>query len=260
MLISTIVPTFNRAGKVMRAIDSVLCQSYKDLEVIVVDDGSTDDTAYWIGKYTDPRLKYFKTANSGVAAARNFGVRQSKADWVCFLDSDDLWRRHKLSEQLKFHDQNRDVLFSQTDDIWIRDAVRVNKMKKHAIREGSIFQDSLRLCLVCCSSVMINKSFFWERGGFDEELVTCEDYDLWLRILAKHPVGFVKKILVTKFGGHEDQLSKKYPLMDKFRIYALEKLLKSGELDSEQESLVKEEIIYKRGIVERGAGNRRGDE
>lgn len=256
MLISVIIPTFNRAGKVLRAIDSVLRQSYKDLEVIVVDDGSTDSTEFWLHRYQDSRLRYFKIENSGVACARNYGIEQSKAEWVCFLDSDDVWRRHKLSEQLRFHDKNRDILISQTDDMWLRNSVRVNKMKKHQMREGTIFQESLRLCLICCSSVMIHKKFFCDLGGFDETMVTCEDYDLWLRILASHPVGFINNRLITKFGGHEDQLSKKYPMMDKYRVYALEKLLKSEILNQKQRDMVVQEIAIKKAILEKGARKR----
>lgn len=256
MLVSIIIPTYNRAGKLLRAVDSVLRQSYKDIELIVIDDGSTDQTSFWVERYKDPRIKYYKIANSGVARARNYGVKKAKAEWVCFLDSDDLWRRHKLSEQLRFHDQHRDILISQTDDVWIRSSKRVNKKKKHQIREGRIFEDSLRLCLICCSSVMIKKKLFNDLGGFDEGLVTCEDYDLWLRVLANNPVGFVKKELVTKFGGHEDQLSKKYPMMDKYRVYALEKLLKSEILNTRQMDMIHKEILYKKAILENGAKKR----
>ena len=182
MLVSIIIPTHNRQAMVMRAIDSVLNQSYKEFELIVVDDGSTDHTAAYLEIYKDPRLQIVRQENQGVAAARNHGVKLAKSDWICFLYSDDVWRRHKLSEQLRFHASHRDTLFSQTDDIWIRDGRRVNKKKVHGIREGDIFADSLRLCLVCCSSVMVNKALFWQVGGFDESLQTCEDYDLWLRL------------------------------------------------------------------------------
>jgi len=252
MLISIIIPTYNRLGKVNRAIDSVLRQSYQNFELIIVNDGSTDATDEWLVRYNDPRLLFFRIKNGGVARARNFGVSKAKADWLCFLDSDDVWHRHKLSEQLRFHDKNRDYLISQTDDIWIRNSKRVNKMKKHEIREGYIFKDSLKLCLVCCSSVMIHKKLFNDLGGFDENLETCEDYDLWLRILANYPIGFIKKKLVTKFGGHDDQLSKKYPMMDKYRVYALEKLLRSAQLSEQQKKLVLAELDYKKSIIKIG--------
>jgi glycosyltransferase involved in cell wall biosynthesis len=140
MPISIIIPTHNRSGMLLRAVDSVFNQSFKDFELIIVDDGSTDHTEKWIKGYTDPRLKYFKTEHHGVAHARTFGVRQARADWICFLDSDDLWRRHKLSEQIRFHMAHPEILISQTDDLWIRKGKRVNKMKKHEFREGNLFK------------------------------------------------------------------------------------------------------------------------
>lgn len=260
MLISVIIPTFNRCGKVHRAMDSVMRQSFKDFELIVVDDGSTDRTAFWCEGFGEKDFRLEKINHQGVAAARNFGAKTAKGDWLCFLDSDDVWHRHKLSEQVRFHAANPQILISQTDDIWIRNSVRVNKMQKHAIREGSIFKDSLERCLICCSSVMVQKKLFFDEGTFDESLETCEDYDLWLRILAHHEVGFVKKALVTKFGGHEDQLSKKFPVMDKYRIYALEKLLAAGSLNHEQEDLVREAIKTKSDIVNKGRAKRENQE
>lgn len=256
MLVSVVIPTYNRAGTVLRAVDSVLNQSFKDFELIVVDDGSTDDTKLWIKGYKDPRLKIFSIPHGGVARARNFGANESRGEWLCFLDSDDVWRRHKLSEQIRYHAAHPEILISQTDDVWLRHSRRVNKMKKHAAREGDIFCESLQLCLICCSSVMIKKSLFDAIGGFDESLPTCEDYDLWLRITAKHSVGFVAKPLVTKFGGHADQLSKAYPMMDRYRILALEKLIASNKLSEPQLRWAKAALLEKRGIIEKGREKR----
>lgn len=256
MLVSIIIPTYNRLGPVQRAIDSVLRQSYKNIELIVVDDGSTDGTDKWLAKINDERFRYFHISHGGVARARNYGVSQSKADWICFLDSDDVWHRHKLSHQLHFHADHPEILISQTDDIWVRNSTVVNKMKKHEVREGHLFEDSLKLCLICCSSVMLKKSLFLELEGFDETLETCEDYDLWLRILAHHPVGFVHKKLVTKFGGHEDQLSKAFSVMDQYRVYSLKKLLQNETLTIGQKKLVEEELIKKQDIIEAGKRKR----
>lgn len=258
MFISVIIPTFNRAGPVCRAIDSVLNQSYRDFELIVVDDGSTDRTETWVRAYADNRLHFVRREHRGVAAARNFGVACAQAEWICFLDSDDVWRQHKLREQVAFHREHRDCLLSQTDDIWVRGGRRVNKMAKHAVRAGAIFQDSLRRCLICCSSVMVKKSLFLAVGGFDESLPTCEDYDLWLKLSAHHQVGFIKQALVTKFGGHGDQLSKKYPMMDKYRLMSLKKLLAKEDLPEHLKRLVEEEIVYKKTIMEKGL-NRHGN-
>jgi glycosyltransferase involved in cell wall biosynthesis len=255
-LISVIIPTHDRQGPVQRAVDSVLQQSFKSLELILVDDGSEDNTKYWVGLYNDPRLHYIQTQQNGVSAARNKGVSLAQSEWLCFLDSDDLWKRNKLSEQVKHHRENPACMISQTDELWIRNSKRINKMKKHQTKEGYIFRESLRLCLVSPSAVMINKSLFINCGGFDEALPVCEDYALWLRVLAKHEVGLIKKEFVTKFGGHQDQLSKKLPIMDKYRIQALEKLLLSGVLSNEQKKWTTHELIYKKQIVEQGKKKR----
>jgi hypothetical protein len=103
---------------------------------------------------------------------------------------------------------------------------------------------------------MMKKSLFVELGGFDKSLPTCEDYDLWLRITAKHDVGFVRKTLVTKFGGHADQLSKAFPVMDRYRISVLEKILLSGLLSAEQQQWTREELARKKAIVLRGSRKR----
>lgn len=251
--VSIIIATYNRPGMTLRAIDSVLNQSFKGFELIIVDDGSSDMTEKFVTSCNDRRLRYFKTDHRGVAHARNFGVHKSKGEWICFLDSDDVWRRHKLSEQIRFHMAHPEIFISQTDDIWIRHGKRVNKMKKHEFREGNLFKESLKLCLICCSSVMLKKSLFWDAGGFDESLPTCEDFDLWLRITARHEVGFVRKFLVTKFGGHADQLSRAFPVMDRYRISVLEKLLLSGLLSTEQELWTREELAIKKTIVQKGS-------
>ncbi|MCP5463938.1 MAG: glycosyltransferase [Deltaproteobacteria bacterium] len=255
-VVSIIIPTHNRQALVLRALESVLLQSFDQFEVIVVDDGSTDNTLSYLQKISDARLRVLAMKHAGVAKARNEGAKIAKADWLCFLDSDDVWRRHKLSEQIRFHHQHSKILLSQTDDVWIRDGVFANKKKEHENREGDIFLESLKLCLICCSSVMVNKDLFFSVGGFDESLVTCEDYDLWLRLLLRTPVGFVNKKLVTKFGGHADQLSKAFDCMDLYRLKSLHKILQNEKLSAEQEKAVRTEIDIKTAILDKGAGKR----
>lgn len=256
MFISVIIPTHNRSGKVHRAVDSVLRQSFSDFELIIVDDASTDDTRQWLNGFQDKRLRYLAIPHSGVAFARNAGVQISKGEWICFLDSDDVWRKHKLSEQIRFHAENPECVISQTEDTWIRNSVRVNKMNKNKTREGDIFKESLELCLISCSSVMIRRDIFEELNGFDEDLPTCEDYDLWLKITSKYPIGFVNKNLVTKFGGHNDQLSKKYEAMDRYRMQSLENLLQTKLLNNEQQQWAQNALETKRNIVLSGAQKR----
>lgn len=225
--VSVIIPTFNRWPLVGAAIESVLAQSYCDFEFIVVDDGSTDDTAEQLAQWGS-RLQILKQPNQGVSAARNLAVRHARGCYLAFLDSDDIWLPKKLAIQVAFMEQHPSVRICQTEETWIRNGVRVNPKVKHRKPSGDIFIASLELCLVSPSAVMLTRELFERVGGFDESLPVCEDYDLWLRIALNHSVALIDDALVIKRGGHADQLSRSRWGMDRYRVLALDKLLRSG--------------------------------
>jgi len=253
-LVSVVIPTFNRWPLVAEAVNSVLAQSYRDCEVIVVDDGSTDATASQLAKLAS-RLKLFVTERRGVSAARNFGVSQSRGHYIAFLDSDDLWLRRKLERQTRFMDEHPEFHICQTDEIWIRKGVRVNPRAIHQKTSGDIFKRSLELCLVSPSAVMMTRALFDRTGGFDKAFPVCEDYDLWLRISAQHQVALVPDRLTIKRGGHADQLSRSVWGMDRYRILALQKLLRSN-LDRSQQAAAFKMLRQKVAIVAAGARKR----
>jgi glycosyltransferase involved in cell wall biosynthesis len=227
--VSVILTTYNRGWVLREAIDSVLAQDFRDFELIVVDDGSTDDTGQLLDAY-DQDLIVLRQSNQGVSAARNRGIAAAGGRLVAFLDSDDLWLPGKLTRQVAFFSSNPAAVINQTEEIWIRNGVRVNPKTRHHKLSGMIFEQSLALCLVSPSAVMIKRSLFDEVGLFDEELPACEDYDLWLRISWRYPVHLIETPLIVKRGGHADQLSKA-PGLDKFRIQALKKIIESGQLE-----------------------------
>jgi glycosyltransferase involved in cell wall biosynthesis len=227
--VSVIIPTYNRAWVLKEAIDSVLAQEFKDFELIVVDDGSTDNTGEILDSYEQDIL-VVRQSNQGVSAARNRGIAAAAGRLVAFLDSDDLWLPRKLSSQVDFFNSNPAAVINQTEEIWMRNGVRVNPKTRHHKFSGMIFERSLALCLVSPSAVMIKKNLFSEVGVFDENLPACEDYDLWLRISCRYPVDLIETPLIMKRGGHADQLSKA-PGLDKFRIQALKKIIESGQLE-----------------------------
>jgi len=208
------------------AIDSVLAQEYVNLELIVVDDGSTDNTAEILSGYRD-RLTVLAQHNQGVSAARNRGIQAAAGELIAFLDSDDLWLPQKLTRQVEFFNDRRDALICQTEEIWIRNGRRVNPKIRHQKPTGMIFERSLELCLVSPSAVMIRPRLFDRVGLFDENLPACEDYDLWLRVSCRYPVYLIDTPLIIKRGGHADQLSRKSAL-DKYRIKSLVKIIESG--------------------------------
>ena len=187
--------------------------------------------------------KYQK--NSGVSKARNLGIKLSKNEWITFLDSDDIWEKTKIQQQIDFHTKNKDILFSHTDELWKYNG-KIIKQKKHQQKPyGDCFDDNISLCKIGASTVILHKSIFDNIGVFDEELTACEDYDLWLRILKKYKLGLVNKKLIEKIAGHKGQLSFEIPLMDRYRIIALLKHLEN--------SLVKQEVIKKCDILIKGA-------
>ena len=254
-MISVIVPTYNRAQQLPRALDSILCQSCSPKEIIVVDDGSTDETsALMTSEY--PEIVFIQQQNTGVSSARNVGIKRASGDWIAFLDSDDEWLPEKLEIQMKALYENPGEKICHTNEIWIRNGKRVNPKKKHEKFGGWIFQKCLPLCCISPSSVIIHKSIFKEIGLFDYSLSVCEDYDLWLRITARNPVLYIEEPFLIKYGGHEDQLSKKYWGMDRFRIKSLEKIISSRVLSDLDENEAKKMLMKKIYIFIQGAQKR----
>lgn len=248
---SVIIPTHNRAHVLGRAIDSVLSQSFQNFELIVIDDGSTDNTDEILLKYTN-KIHITKIENSGVSAARNRGVDLANGQWICFLDSDDEWLSHKLQSQYDFIQSNPLIPVIHGEEIWIRNGKRVNPKKKHKKSGGDIFEKCLPLCLISPSAVCIKKEIYLAMGGFDEDFIVCEDYDLWLKLTSLYPVGFIEEPIINKYGGHEDQLSARYKAMDLWRVKSMMRILKIRELSPSQQTSCINEIKNKANILRIG--------
>jgi glycosyltransferase involved in cell wall biosynthesis len=251
--ISVIIPTYNRCDLLKRAINSVIKQTITPKEIIIVDNGSTDQT-YQMVSSLFPEINYFIEKKRGVSAARNKGILESKSKWIAFLDSDDAWKPTKLEKQMEYSVFNQDKYrIIHTDETWYRNKKFLNQLKKHKKSGGNIFKNSLQLCCISPSSVVLKKQIFDDYGLFDENLEVCEDYDMWIRITAKEEVGFLDSPLVLKYGGHSDQLSKKFWGMDRFRIKSLEKNLKNEHFSKSQKINVLDTLIEKLTIVSDGA-------
>ena len=227
--VSIIIPTYNRGHVLGRAIESVLCQSFRDFELIVIDDGSTDQTERILKNY--PRkLIIHKQENRGVSAARNAGIKLASAPYLAFLDSDDWWLKGKLGAQLKTLEQSGNLII-HTDEVWIRNGKRVNQCKHHAKKGGWIYESMLPLCAMSPSSILFHRSVLDQAGLFDESFPVCEDYDLWLRLTSRFKVDFLETAYIVKTGGHDDQLSRSMWGMDQYRVLALGKALRECPLD-----------------------------
>ena len=250
--VSVIIPTYNRLPMLKEAVDSVLAQDLEDLELIVVDDGSTDGTAEAMKRYGG-RVRLFQhPRNKGVSAARNRGILHARGKYIAFLDSDDLWVKGKLKVQVDFLDDNPPYPLCYTDEIWIRKGKRVNPMLKHAKYSGWIFEKCIPLCIISPSSAMMRRTLFSKVGLFDEALPVCEDYDFWLRVSARFPIFFINRKLIIKRGGHPDQLSQRSWGNDRYRVMALEKLLSEPTIGSEETEMILKEMKKKCSVLCKG--------
>jgi glycosyltransferase involved in cell wall biosynthesis len=240
---------------VREAVASACGQTLADIEIIVVDDGGTDDTEPVIASIGDKRVKYFKRPHAGVSAARNFGVSMSSGRYVSFLDSDDLWLPEKLEEQISFMNGLGHKAICQTEEVWMKDGKRINPSPHHRKQSGWIFPACIPLCIVSPSAVMMVRDIFDEVGGFDETFPACEDYDMWLRVSLRYPIYTMARPLIIKRGGHGDQLSAAWGL-DRYRIYALQKILGDPLITDEYRTLVEDDIRRRAVILCDGAKKR----
>ena len=250
--ITAILPTWNRAEWLEKSIQSVLDQTFGDFELVVVDDASTDSTAEIIERYSGKIRTIVFSENRGVSAARNAAISTSDSEWIAFLDSDDFWHPDKLQKQIAQTKMRPACPLHFTDEIWIRNGVRVNPKKKHQKKEGWIFQPSLALCLMAPSTVILRRELFEVHGLFDENLPVCEDYDLWLRLTAQHPVALLDEKLMTRHGGHADQLSRSDWGIDRYRVQSIQKILKTESLRPEDRTAAIRMLIEKCGILAKG--------
>lgn len=260
-MISVILPTYNRAGFLERAMGSVLAQRCPCGELIVVDDGSTDETPALVARLAAQSpipVRVLHQENRGAAAARNTGIGAARGDLLAFLDSDDWWLPKKLELQAAALLANPGKLIAHTREIWFRHGQRVNQKKKHDPPDGDIFLPSLAMCVVGMSTVMARRQLFERYGLFDETLPCCEDYELWLRVGAHEPFLLVPEALTAKDGGREDQLSHVHRLgMDVFRVQALCRLLDEVKLTPAQRhaalvELARKCTIYGQGCIKHG--------
>ena len=246
--LSVIIPVYNREKVVRRAVESVLNQTRRPLEIIVVDDGSTDGTVHALKRY-EPRIIILKQEHRGVSAARNKGIKQAKGEWIALLDSDDEWLPKKLAMAQEFSSHHPEYLIFQTEEIWMRNGKRVNPKKKHQKYGGWIFRQSLPVCIISPSAVVFHKNIVQKVGLFDETFPVCEDYDLWLRVARHFPVGLDSRSGIIKYGGHQDQLSRQYWGMDYFRILAMEKHVNDVQLPRKLKKTLLETILFKLNVL-----------
>lgn len=245
--VAVIIPFFNREDCLARAIESVLRQSYKDFHLYLVDDASTDASLSIAKEFEASSSQVsllISNTNKGVSASRNLVLSTISSEYYALLDSDDEWLSTKLEMQMNALKETR-LKVCHTEELWIRNGVRVNQMKKHQKFGGWILEHCLEMCKMSPSSIVFHKDVIDKIGIFREDFPVCEDFDLWLKLARYFEVVYLDQALIKKYGGHEDQLSRKFHSMDYWRILSLNEIL-STELEPEMEIKVKKQI-HKKG-------------
>jgi glycosyltransferase involved in cell wall biosynthesis len=194
-LVSVIIPTYNREQYLRKALDSVLAQTYQRFEIIVVDDGSTDNTRTMLSAYQES-VRYVYQENQGISKARNTGIRNSHGDCIAFLDSDDYWLPEKTELQVALLQKHPEygMVASRCSSVRLDGSFRE---KNRPGTSGWVLENLFQANFIRTSAAIIRKECFHEVGLFDEELKECEEYDLWLRMASQYPIGFINKSLAV---------------------------------------------------------------
>jgi glycosyltransferase involved in cell wall biosynthesis len=196
---SIVIPVYNKEKFVAKTIESVLRQTFADYEIIIINDGSTDQSEAEILAFKDNRIQYFSKKNEGVAMARNFGIEKATADYICYLDADDFWFPNFLETMHRFTNElPEQKVFASAIEIETKNKLikaQYSIPKKSDFEIVNFFDACQKECVLWTSSVCIHKSVFDKVGAFDTKIKHGEDTELWIRIGLKFPIVFIRKIL-----------------------------------------------------------------
>lgn len=242
MTVDVVIPAFGRPALLNEAIASVLAQTHGDLILYVVDDGSPEPVAAQIN-IADARLRFLRREkNRGSGPARNDGVAAGTSPFIAFLDSDDLWQPDKLAQQLQYFATHPECQWLHTNEIWRRGDQDVKQRSEHRKQGGQFLVRAFERCLIATSAVMLRRGFFEKHGGFAPPFRICQDYELWLRLLADAPVGFLEAALAIKRTGDWVQASATHEI-DRFRVLALHRFYRQIRRDTALQSYVEPLLV-----------------
>lgn len=207
--VSVVIPAFNAEAYLAETVSSVLAQTFRDCEIVAVNDGSTDGTRSVLAAFGD-RLRVIDQENRGLPGARNRGVAEARGEWVAFLDADDLWLPEKLEKQMALveADPSYELVYTNRYNIGVVGDLPEVQSDVQPLLAGDVFEDLLTVGnVITVSSSLVRRSTFLALGGFDETLRAAEDWDLWLRLTATGRVGVVADPLV-RYRHHAQMMSK----------------------------------------------------
>lgn len=282
--VTVIMPTYNRSDCLVDTIRSALNQTFQDQEILVVDDGSTDDSAVEVLRQLGPdperaeslwkhhlatatgalgfgfwtndiSLQYVHQPNRGMGAARNRGLQASQGEFVAFLEPDCTWDTKHLERQVDFFSNNKDAWIAHGRVVSNRSSAKTGKKKKSALNSLN-FEQIVSGNGLCASALVARRRCLELHGGFDENLPACEDYDLWVRIAAHTPIYQVADSMVCM----KKPRSTPSWSLDRYRVYALEKAYQSGRLNADQRHRVADELVSRCDILVEGFRKRNNTE
>ena len=252
--VTAVIPHFEREELLAQALESVVRQTEPPAEIIVVDDGSRRPPEAVCRRYGARLLVIDHTGKPG--AVRNRGAEAAESRWLAFLDSDDLWLPEKLERQRRKLESQPEMTLCHTREIWQRGTETVSQKKQKHLREGDLFSDALKKCIIGPSTVMLSGAVFKALGGFDETLEIAEDYEFWLRWTDRFPAAYCGEPSVVKRAGGWPQLSEKYGQIEIFRIEALLRVLDKNVLGGLHRAEALREAERKIGIYCHGCRKR----
>lgn len=229
--VTVIIPTYNAIAYLPSTVDSVIQQTFTDFEVLIVDDGSTDETVEWVSKLVDPRVRLISQANQGVAVARNQGITGAQGEYVAFLDADDLWEPTKLEKQVKCLEENPQIGLVNTSIVNIDEQGKPLGAVNASDIEGNVLKYIVEENLILCGSApMVRRSCLEAVQGFDQKLMSAEDWDLWIRLAARYDFAVVREPLVL-YRQHLNSKSNNIERHLKHRLKVIDKTFETVAID-----------------------------
>lgn len=227
--VSVIIPAYNSMKYLPETLESALNQSFQDFEVIVVNDGSSDETAEWVSQLTDPRIKLISQENQGLSGARNTGIENASGEYLAFLDADDCWESTKLEKQVLTLEDNPEVGLVYTWVALVNESGTPTGRIFKNYAENDVLENLIEHNIVECGSVaMVRRQCFENCGVFDRDLRSfVEDWDMWLRIASRYPFKVIKQPLVY-YRQHSNSASKNWEAMERSFNLVIEKVFASA--------------------------------